>query len=195
MPLNVDKCPHLGPPEVKGQAAEPEIQVVSYDEEQPPEAQAVPINEYKPPESSPQPGTQSTTGHSGAAIMGDDEGCDCTACGDVKIRKLSPGCHLSLSLCGDTYIDLLNDRMVPGTKITLWDIRLCGNTQLLVPRGTRVVVRRFMLCGSRDIRVAEDPYLDPAQAPRLTITILSLCGDVRASSDPNDLSRWFCNLS
>merc|ERR1712151_303328 len=60
----------------------------------------------------------------------------------------------------------------------VWILRFCGNVDVLVPRGTHVVVRRMLLCGNRDIVLDDDETLLRPKS-RLTLTILSLCGNVR----------------
>lgn len=194
MVLNVDKGPRL---EGSGTAVEPDVQVVAYDDV-PPEAHAVPIVEPLA-EEQPKPPTTSATSHQSAVMADGSDGCDLVLCGDSKVRRLSPGCNLSLSLCGNTFVDLMDQQFPPGTKISLYNIRFCGNTQLLVPPGTRVVVRRLLLCGNRDIYVEDDPEMmhDPEIVPpKLSVFILSLCGDVRVRSDRNSMEdNWFQRLS
>lgn len=196
MTVNVDKGPALDGSTAKKVEGEPEVHVVTYDEEQPPEAYAIPIDsspdnipltQNKPPETFQTPSSTQQN----SQVVGDD-GFDCLLCGDTRLRRLGPGRHFSITLCGDIYLDLLDSQYAPGTKIMLLSIRLCGSVKMLVPPGTRVVVHRLLLCGNRDIHVDADPEQDPLQpAPQLTVTIFSLCGDVRVRSNRNDMSGGF----
>ena len=121
----------------------------------------------------------SSDGNSG----GGGGGFDCVLCGDTKIRKMKVGSktmtNFSLSLCGNTYIDLRDsikhalskktkppleenrdqpDRQSQQQKkeklvFNVTTVRLCGDTKILVPPGTIVKARRIMLCGDRHIDV------------------------------------------
>lgn len=121
-----------------------------------------------------------------------ENGFDCLLCGNTRLKRLRPGFHFIMALFGNTYLDLHQETLPPGSTITMISIRLCGNIVALVPPGTRVIVRRIMLCGNRDIDVADDPEEDPTQpSPRLIVYILSLCGDVRARSNPDDIGTTY----
>jgi hypothetical protein len=195
MTVSANKGNPLSMPEVE---AEPEINVVTYDEQQP--VEAVPVEHISSTATPPyHPPTNSTANHRQPNHSDyyddehlDDGGCECLLCaGDTTIRRISPGFNFSVSLCGDTFIDIRDSNFPPGTKLTLMSVRLCGSTTMLVPPGTRVVVRRLLLCGSRDIHVEDDLERGREQGPpaRITLTILCLCGDVRVRSDPNELPQ------
>jgi len=173
MVVNADEGPTLGGWEG--------VHVVTYDEEEPPEALAIPTQNSSLGPNNNVASNQNTTLSDGRSRL------RLFAVWRPRLRQLSPGRHFALSLFRNTYMDLLGSRFAPGTKITLLAIRLCGNTELLVPLGTHVVVRRLLFCGSRDIHVDDDPERDPTEpAPRLTVTISSLCGNVRVRNDRNE---------
>jgi hypothetical protein len=113
-------------------------------------------------------------------------GFDCMVCGDTKVRRINPGCNFFMSICGNTYIDIRDSHFAPGTKVKIFTLRLCGDARILVPRGTQVVVRRFLLCGNRDIHVDRATEDSAEPLPRISITIISLCGDAQVSSDDSE---------
>ena len=211
---NSEKEPRIGSPD-EIQVIGSQVQVVVYDEDQePPQALAVPMEEAiateiepkKPPipqqPATPAPTTSNQFPQSEATPssaerppvpttpqrLPREDGFDCLLCGNTRLKQVRPGFHFVLGLCGNMYLDLLNTPFPPGSKITILSVKLCGNIVALVPPGTRVIARRIMLCGNRDIDVADDPEQDPTQpAPRLIVYILSLCGDIRARSNPDDI--------
>lgn len=111
---------------------------------------------------------------------------DCVLCGDETIRgsRIRVGRNTFVSLCGDTKIDM---RELPPQHANFHFIivRLCGNIKMYVPRGTNVTLRRFTLCGSRDIDLDDenDPELNNSSSPpNVKITYVTLCGDVRVTN-------------
>lgn len=110
-------------------------------------------------------------------------GCDCLLVGNNKIRRLRPGrCRNNfISLCGNTVVDIREQNYPPGTKLRVFVLSLCVDIKVYVPRGTTVVVRRLMLCGDKDIDVEPDDSVEPR--PRLVLTIVTLCGNVRVTSE------------
>eukprot|EP00934_Nitzschia_sp_Nitz4_P001070 Nitzschia sp. Nitz4//scaffold24_size164493//158265//158834//NITZ4_002355-RA/size164493-processed-gene-0.250-mRNA-1//-1//CDS//3329544195//1070//frame0 len=108
-------------------------------------------------------------------------------CGATAIRRMSETAHVSVGLCGNTYIDMRDAQFPPGSEVTLFTARLCGNMELLVPRGTQVVFRRFLLCGTKEVYVEPTTAEDTVAPPSVTITVVSLCGKVFVSSDPDEL--------
>lgn len=131
-----------------------------------------------------EPEIRPTTSHS----LPREDGFDCLLCGNTRLKQVRPGFHFVLAMFGNIYLDLLNTPLQPGAKVTILSVRLCGNIVALVPPGTRVIARRIMLCGNRDIDVAEDPEQDLTQPPPCVIVYnLSLCGDIRARSNPDEI--------
>ena len=221
MTVIVNKGTPLSMPEVQ---AEPEINVVTYDDNngvvEPQTVVAVPIEDNNnmmmnhqhhhalpPPTTTSVPPTttaSSTTVNNNSTSShnhNSDRGCEAVLCGDTRLRRISPGFNLFISLCGNTDIDIHDASFSPEhSKLKIINLRLCGNTNLLVPPGTRVVVRRLLLCGNRDIFVedADQNDDDPERqgtagtvAPRITLTIFSLCGDICVRSDPNEMPDSF----
>lgn len=139
--------------------------------------------------------------HDRNKCIDDDSDFDCLLCGDAKITHLKRGNNWSISLCGDTYIDLRrndalstdNDGGSGGNggngggsprKVNVTLMRLCGDAKILVPRGTKVKVQRILLCGSRDVQVEESPRDQQEGDPIvLTVRIMVLCGDLRVRSE------------
>lgn len=115
--------------------------------------------------------------------------CDMFLCGNTRIRgrRIRPGRNISVSLCGDTILDLHNaTTLTPGFRATFVLLKLCGDCRVYVPRNVIVNVRRCALCGDRDIDMDEhDDEENGGQQQRACITIisLSLCGDVRVSNE------------
>jgi hypothetical protein len=163
------------------QQDEADIPVVTIDSEV--AVDAVPV------EASPLTGGRTTTSSAPPPPLTEadyDEGCDCILlCGDTRVRRLHRGFSPFCSLCGNTYIDVRNSRFAPGSHYSVFILKLCGDARVTVPRGTRVRVRRLLLCGSRDVHVedAEVAVAAGPPPPRLTITIVSLCGDARVRSE------------
>jgi hypothetical protein len=163
------------------------ISSVIYDEEEP-QAHAVPVEAF--PMDEGRPSTTNGATRNSSPPMASGHGCDLSLCGSTRLRQLPPGYHFSMSLCGSHDIDLLDSEYPPGTQITLIAIRLCGSMNITVPPGTQVVVRRLLLCGDRNIHVEDDPEQEQP-APRLTLYILSLMGDIRVRSNRTEMGRYF----
>jgi len=133
---------------------------------------------------------------------------DCLLCGDTKIRSVHSGSNYYVSLCGNATIDLRESRLPPASHIKIVIVRLCGDTRVYVPKGTRVSIRRILLCGDKDVRleeddedyVEEDVVVDPenqstegganATAPsppashaHITLIVTMLCGNIRVFSE------------
>ena len=114
--------------------------------------------------------------------------CECLFCGDTRIRRVVPGNNYYLSLCGDTHIDMRICTLPPGSHVKLFVMRVCGDTRVLVPKQTRVSVRRILLCGDKDVQLEEEPNEEAAlphheQLPRVTIYVVMLCGSIRVRSE------------
>jgi len=57
---------------------------------------------------------------------------------------------------------------------------LCGNVKMFVPRGTSLTLRRFSVCGSKNIDIDEDLEMNnQSLAPTVKVTVVTLCGDIR----------------
>jgi len=57
---------------------------------------------------------------------------------------------------------------------------LCGDVRVIVPRGVKIVVRRILLCGDKDVDIDESALTDTS--PTVSIFALLLCGDVRVTN-------------
>jgi len=88
-------------------------------------------------------------------------------------------------------MDLRDSSYPGGSSFNIWVGRLCGDVRMLVPRGTKVTIRRILLCGNRDILVREpeegDETVTSTDPLLVTINVLMLCGDVKVRSDDCDM--------
>jgi hypothetical protein len=112
-------------------------------------------------------------------------------CGSSTMHRLPPGHHVSVSLIGHTNIDIRDSPFTASSAtVNVWIIRLIGSVRVLVRPGTQVVVRRLLLCGNRNVQVdpaeQDDNNNTNTAPPRIVLTILSLCGNIRVRSNPND---------
>jgi hypothetical protein len=114
-------------------------------------------------------------------------GFDCLLCGDENVRNLQTGSSVFLSLYGDIHVDMRDSQYPPGSTFKLFVLRLCGNIRMIVPRGTRVTIRRVQLCGSRDVHVRDQEVYEFAP-PSIVINVLMLCGDIKKHA----VTSWTC---
>ena len=185
--------------------AEEEIQVVTYDEVHEVQAVAVDAEPFPSTQSQQQGAYESDVPVSGFPSSGGGPpqayatqpnhastsgvGLECTLCGDTRLHQISPGTSFSISLCGNTYVDVHDVNFPPNAKITVISVRLCGNITFIVPKNTRANVCRITLCGNRNIHVEQEPEIDPLNPPpSLNINVIGLCGDIRVCSDPDEVN-------
>ena len=91
------------------------------------------------------------------------------------------GLNTFVSICGNTTIDM-RDLQLPLPENYHFVIvpLLCGNVKMLVPRGTNLSLRRFSLCGSKNIDIDDDVEMNnQSSAPTVKVTVVTLCGDIR----------------
>ncbi|KAL3785923.1 hypothetical protein HJC23_008118 [Cyclotella cryptica] len=106
--------------------------------------------------------------------------CDILCCGDDNRKgiRVQPGNNLAIKLCGNTNVVLPNEPPA-GAHYKFILMNLCGDAQFLVPKGTKVILRRIALCGNRTIDTDEETEIDHGSNPiKVTVTIVQLCGEV-----------------
>jgi hypothetical protein len=155
----------------------------------PPQNFAAQQSPNHPPTSSPPLTPNPTTPRSGEA--GAAWSFELLLCGDSTLHRLPPGHNVSISLLSNTTIDI-RDSPPLTAPVNVWILRLIGNVRMLVRPGTEVVVRRLLLCGNRDVQVEpaeqdDDNTNTTVPPPRITLNILSLCGNVRVRSNRDDM--------
>jgi predicted membrane protein len=93
---------------------------------------------------------------------------------------IQPVVELFLCLCGDATIDISNAKLPPRKKVSYKVIMLCGDVEIIVPKGVAVQVRRISLCGDKTINIDENALNE--SSPRVTATIIVPCGDVKVTN-------------
>lgn len=112
-----------------------------------------------------------------------DLGFDILCCGDDTRKgvRVHPGTNFAIKLCGNTNITL-PDKPPAGAQYKFIMMNLCGDARFLVPKGTKVVLRRIALCGSRTIETEDEVTYSTPDAVVVKVTIVQLCGDVKVSN-------------
>uniref|UniRef100_A0A7S2EH99 Uncharacterized protein n=1 Tax=Trieres chinensis TaxID=1514140 RepID=A0A7S2EH99_TRICV len=102
-----------------------------------------------------------------------------TLCGDLKMRgsRIGPGRNFSLILCGDHAYDLRESRLPPGSTVSIFVLKLCGDLLVLPPSNATVSHNTLSLCGDWDVDADYDEE-SPVDV-RIKIYFMSLCGNLR----------------
>lgn len=109
---------------------------------------------------------------------------DITLFGSVRVRDrhIRPGRSTVIMLCGEAEIDIHDAQFPPNCNRSFLICMLCGDVKVSVPRGVAVSLRRFLICGEKDIDI-DETAVDDESSSKVTITLICPVGGIHVSNE------------